>query len=68
VQAPRKKAAAEIAHESERARHAEQVAGGEQRDDSEAAPIRPRQDVGQVERGELGSAESVNDYCDGERK
>ena len=51
VQPRRQPAAGEGPGQQERARHAEDVAGREQPQDDQAAPVDPRQDAGQVHRG-----------------
>ena len=52
---------AQIAHESEGAGHAEEVAHGKQADDGKRPPMRPRQDPGEVDGADLRAKQSVED-------
>src|SRR5580700_9658603 len=54
-------APAQIARHREGAGHAEQVAGNQQRDDGERAPVDPREDACKVHRSHLCPGEAIGD-------
>jgi hypothetical protein len=47
--------------------HAKDIAGHEQPENDQAAPVNPRQDTGQVHRTHLGAAQAVVDRHRGQQ-
>ncbi len=60
--AGRVKAATPIANEHERASRAEEVAGGEERDDEQSAVVHPGEDRRQIAGCDVRTEESVQDH------
>ena len=55
-------AAPPVAHEHERTARAEEVAGGQQRDDEQPAIVDPGQDRGQIAGCDVRAGETVQDH------